>query len=88
MAAGGTTSRNMNSSGNPNVFREKKTKQNKTKIVMFWIIDNIYDHMVRDQILPLVCVPKIPVKPAATLAFLVALYCEGKCGMKGKAHRL
>lgn len=67
-------------------FVEKK--QNKTKIVMFWIIDNIYDHMVRDQILPLVCVPKIPVKPAATLAFLVALYCEGKCGMKGKAHRL
>ena len=51
-------------------FVEKK--QNKTKIVMFWIIDNIYDHMVRDQILPLVCVPKIPVKPAATLAFLVA----------------
>lgn len=70
MAAGGTISRNMNSSGNPNVFREKKKK--KTKIVMFWIIDNIYDHLVRDQILPLVCVPKIPVKPAATLAFLVA----------------
>lgn len=69
MAAGGTISRNMNSSGNPNVFREKKIK---TKIVMFWIIDNIYDHLVRDQILPLVCVPKIPVKPAATLAFLVA----------------
>lgn len=69
MAAGGTISRNMNSSGNPNVFREKK---NKTKIVMFWIIDNIYDHLVRDQILPLICVPKIPVKPAATLAFLVA----------------
>lgn len=65
-----------------------KKKQNKTKIVMFWIIDNIYDHMVRNQILPLVCVPKIPVKPAATLTFLVALYCEGKCGMKGKAHRL
>ena len=39
---------------------------------MFWIIDNIYDHLVRDQILPLFCVPKIPVKPAATLAFLVA----------------
>lgn len=69
MAAGGTISRNMNSSGNPNVFREKKKK---TKIVMFWIIDNIYDHLVRDQILPLICVPKIPVKPAATLAFLVA----------------
>ena len=69
MAAGGTISRNMNSSGNPNVFREKKKK---TKIVMFWIIDNIYDHLVREQILPLICVPKIPVKPAATLAFLVA----------------
>ena len=69
MAAGGTISRDMNSSGNPNVFREKKKK---TKIVMFWIIDNIYDHLVRDQILPLICVPKIPVKPAATLAFLVA----------------
>ena len=69
MAAGGTISRNMNSSGNPNVFREKKKT---TKIVMFWIIDNIYDHLVRDQILPLICVPKIPVKPAATLAFLVA----------------
>ena len=39
---------------------------------MFWIIDNIYDHLVRDQILPLICVPKIPVKPAATLAFFVA----------------
>ena len=26
MAAGGTISRNMNSGGNPNVFREKKNK--------------------------------------------------------------
>ena len=69
MAAGGTISRNMNSSGNPNVFREKKKKK---KIVIFWIIYNINDHLVRDQILPLFCVPKIPVKPAATLAFLVA----------------
>lgn len=66
-----------------------KKKQNKTKIVMFWIIDNIYDHMVRNQILPLVCVPKIPVKPAATGSpFLLPLYCEEKCEMKGKAHRL
>ena len=56
---------------------------------MFWIIDNIYDHMVRNQILPLVCVPKIPVKPAATGSpFLLPLYCEEKCEMKGKAHRL
>ena len=28
MAAGGTISRNMNSSGNPNVFREKKKNKN------------------------------------------------------------
>ena len=35
MAAGGTLSRNMNSSGNPNVFREKnKTKQIKNSYVL------------------------------------------------------